>query len=213
MIVPVPQAGDGYKEIPGGGKNPALGGEPVYRLGAVPLKGLKLKFSGLYAQPLEQAKTPDSREKDAIVWALVPGVSWRANFGLIIEGEYAYREYEPSVTGEGIPDVVGSAFAYGTVGFGFHKFKLPLTLLSQVDYADFNTDNKQGHPGRKDEVWRVAGGLLYEIAGKHALLRVDYYHCLENWEGIYDADQDADEEPSREDISNDSLVFQLQVAF
>ena len=184
-----------------------------FSLSAVPTKGLVLKLSGLYAQPLEMARTQDSAEKDAIVWALVPGVSWRAGFGLILQAEYAYREYQPSITGEGVPDVVSSTFVYGILGFGFHRFGLPLTMLAQVDFADFNTDNAPHHAGRKDEVWRVAGGLTYEMAGTNALLRIDYYHYIENWDGIYDYDQTADDEPDRKDIDNDSLVFQLQVAF
>lgn len=184
-----------------------------FAFNAIPIKGLVIKLSGLYAQPLEAAETDEQSEKDAIVWALIPGVEWNSSFGLLVASEYAYREYQPSITGEQIPDVVISNFVYGILGFGFHKLKLPLTLLAQVDYADFNTDNAVGHAGRKDELWRISGGLMYEIAGKSALLRADYYHYLENWEKIYDSDQNISDEPNRKDIKNDSLVFQVQLAF
>lgn len=184
-----------------------------FALNAIPIKGLVIKLSGLYAQPLEVARTDEHSEKDAIVWTLIPGIEWNSSFGLLFASEYVYREYQPSVSGEKVPDVVISNFVYGLLGFGFHKLQLPLTLLAQVDYADFDADNALGHSGRKDELWRISGGLVYEIVGKSALLRTDYYHYLENWEKIYDSTQSISDKPSRKDIKNDSLVFQIQLSF
>jgi len=184
-----------------------------FAFNAIPIKGLNIKLSTIYAQPLEVAKTADHSEKDAIVWALIPGIEWDSNFGLILASEYAYREYQPSVSGEGIPDLVSSMFVYGLLGFGFDMFEFPLTLLAQVDYFDPNTDNASGHAGRKDELWRIAGGLAYQIAGQSAVIRADYYHYIESWQNIYGPHQDATDTPNRKDIENDSLVFQLQLAF